>query len=1081
MKRPIYEKGMYVRCPFDDESINFPRMFITGKIILVEDEYDEVTVRFNDLSNLKQYIATIPNEMKIDTEIIEHVKIQEETKVLYWDEELKLKKGIIIDSIKTKENNFYYYYIQVEGSEAIIEKVREDDIDAPLEKGKITPVTQMINYELQNPVWYLKRNVVSRFFNTLINAPDGFETLVGARAYLFPHQIDTIMRASREEYCRLMLADEVGLGKTIEALIIAEQLRKKKKDFRTIVIVPEALINQWINEFEIKLWIKIDRYSPEIEIKNHVIISLEKVHQIEYRKVISQKWDLMIVDEVHNILNNDLVYDEIYKLSERIPNVLILSATPIVSRRTEYLKLLRLLKPYLYGKMTEEEFDELVQKNAIIKENVCDARNALEDYYQEGGTETGYLEDVVDCLENISEEVNDSIIETLINQINPQESEKAVGRINMILAYIAEYFQIDRDIIRHRRSELKERFAERKLIKKSYTMLDRNMAYYEYETYLEVIACINKLKKEPQTQEIMEELINSMFSSPYALTQIIDKYQLSKYVDVTELNEYLEDYTNAVDEEISQIQSIIDEGNIKGRNSVLADFIDQEAYDKKTVVFSKYTITAEKAYEMFCNLYEKDKITRFYSGMSQEELAMNIELFQTNEDIKLLVCDYLAGEGRNLQEADFIVHIDLPISPNDIEQRIGRLDRIGRSPEKDVISVVIYTEDTLEEQLLRIWDECLHIFSESLSGLEIALKELKMTIVEFIANNDEMDFEEEIEIFKDKVKKLNRTLREERLNDVNRQLSKQMKNLLENLIEEVDKGEGQLLGNVMKAWGKLVGMQDEDECCRGVWNLTKYTRESFRHGSFRKAWYIPPTTEKILERSNKPNEIRGTFSREQAIKNESIAFFAPGEPIFDSILKHAMNSYQGTCSAMQFERDFSFTGFIINWKTSFNKRILLENNIPLHQLNHIKGYEISRIETDLVTLSCSKDITQEEIESLMINAKPIHMGKRGGSYSNIEAFIEMYPPELWRKKVNSAVATSKKHIEEKVDKRMERCIKQFSLNFQIALEGESKANIYYNKDKVMNDQELLKKCLLAGIKNRKLEVDSIIYIRVVER
>ncbi len=1080
MEKPKYEKGMYVRCPYDDESIEFPRMFITGKIIAIDEVLNEVTVRFNDLTNLSQYLNTIPKELKVDQGLIDHVKIQEGTKVLYWNEQLVLKKGIVIDSIKGKEDFYYYYYIQMEDDKQYIAKVREDDIDAPLEKGKIDPRVQMLNYELQNPIWYLKRSVVSRFVNTLSNAPEGFDTLIGARAYLFPHQIDTIMRASREEYCRLMLADEVGLGKTIEALIISEQLRKKKKDFKTLIIVPGALINQWVNEFEIKLWIKVSEYKGNLKMENHVIIPLEKVHQPDFKKVIMYQWDLIIVDEVHNILNNNAVYDVIYKLSERIPHVLILSATPIVSRRTEYLKLLRLLKPHQYGKMSEMTFDELVRKNAIIKENVCDARNALEDYYQEDCGDPGYLEDVVGYLENINEEVEDSLIEKFVEQINPEDSQKALERINMVLAYITEYFQIDRDIIRHRRSEMKEQFAQRKLVKQPYTMLDRNMAYYEYETYIEVMTCIRTIKNEPQAEEVMEELVNSLFSSPYALAQVIEKYRLSAYMDTTQLNQCLASYTEAVEQEIIGIQQVIEEGNLKGRFSYLADFIDQEAYDKKVIVFSKYTATAEKVYEMLSYLKGKDKVAHFYSGMSQKDLINNIENFQVNDDVKLLVCDFLAGEGRNLQEADCIIHIDLPISPNDIEQRIGRLDRIGRLVEKDVISVVIYSEETLEEQLLRIWDECFHIFSESLSGLEIALKELKETITHFIVCNDEIDFEEELEVFKEKVKKLNCSLREERLSDANRQLSKRIKSLLEHLIEEVDQDDGRVLGIVMKAWGKLVGMQNEDEGYRRDSVLTKYNRDFFSQGSFKKAWYIPPATEKILKRSNVPNEIRGTFSRKQAIQDESIAFFAPGEPIFDSLLEHAMNSYQGTCTAIQFDGDFSFSGFLINWRTSFDKRILLENNLPLHMMNYIKGYDIAKIESDLVTLSCSKETTVEEIEQIIKHNRPIHMGKRRGSYSNIEKFIEMYPPDVWENRVNNAVICSKRRISTKIDKRIQRCMKQFAANFQMALEGASKADIYYQKEQVMNNQDLAKKCLLTGIKNYRLEIDSIVYVKVVE-
>lgn len=85
--------------------------------------------------------------------------------------------------------------------------------------------------------------------------------------------------------------------------------------------------------------------------------------------------------------------------------------------------------------------------------------------------------------------------------------------------------------------------------------------------------------------------------------------------------------------------------------------------------------------------------------MNEEELELSIYRFQNDDECKILLCDETGGEGRNLQGADFVIHIDLPWDANAIEQRIGRLDRLGRPADKDVCSVVTYAKETLEEEL----------------------------------------------------------------------------------------------------------------------------------------------------------------------------------------------------------------------------------------------------------------------------------------------------------------------------------------------------------------------------------------------
>ena len=121
----------------------------------------------------------------------------------------------IISEATEKSNNYFMYYIRKDNGK--IELVCEDDIKVQFTRDNPSPLKQMKNFELQNPIWYFNRRFVSDSLQTLKNATYGFETLLGSRVFLLPHQVDTIIRAVRENKCRFMLADEVGLGKTMVA------------------------------------------------------------------------------------------------------------------------------------------------------------------------------------------------------------------------------------------------------------------------------------------------------------------------------------------------------------------------------------------------------------------------------------------------------------------------------------------------------------------------------------------------------------------------------------------------------------------------------------------------------------------------------------------------------------------------------------------------------------------------------------------------------------------------------------------------------------------------------------------------
>lgn len=155
----------------------------------------------------------------------------------------------------------------------------------------------------------------------------------------------------------------------------------------------------------------------------------------------------------------------------------------------------------------------------------------------------------------------------------------------------------------------------------------------------------------------------------------------------------------------------------------------------KSIAFTGYLGTFDVYRRTLNNYFGEEHCCFFCKGMSRDELELNAYRFQNNPECRIMLSDESGGEGRNFQVADKVIHIDVPWSANVIEQRIGRLDRIGRQDNNAVTSIVVYAENSLEEQLYKFWNEGVQLFSKSQPGLEIIMSELDSEIIKAVCSN----------------------------------------------------------------------------------------------------------------------------------------------------------------------------------------------------------------------------------------------------------------------------------------------------------------------------------------------------------
>jgi ATP-dependent helicase HepA len=1096
------KQGMYVRCNVDYEHPETPRRFALGKVESMDSSEENVLVEFYNLDKQFDYFSLyhVPKQEKYHVTQVEHVKILPNTHVEVGNEKIR---GEIVEYSHKDDNGYFWYYVEtLNGKKKKTDQISEEQIISSFNRADISPITQMLNYELNNPKWYLKREIVTNSLHTLKNATFGFDTLVGSRVYLLKHQVDTIVRAISERPCRFMLADEVGLGKTIEAIVIMKGLQKRIGNMRILIVTPESLLYQWKNELSFKFWTDFNVYSEKSMNKDYpfVIFPLEKVNTPIGDSIINNNWDLIIVDETHRLLFLDNEYEKLLKVSQSVENILLLSATPIQSRPSEFLKLVRLLEPKKYLDMSELQFDELLEKQSYVRRRVYQMMQELPDYIEDE-----LAEDFIDNFEKIGKRLKDEIFDQLIEKIDPDSEEQGLDQVRLALAYLAENYQIERKVIRHRRKELEQQLPKRNKEIVTYQMQGSDMLYYESDVndiLMNYLDSINRSGYDSNlTAEFHRLFLSAMYSSPWALESIIsirleflkngkvcvDQNGLKPLLQLPASEDesgYLQElslmnirWKKQAEEEFVKMDELYNDPDlIKGRLMYVLDYLTENADNEKIVIFSQWKETITKFEHLLMSRFGEESVRSFYHGKSDEELQQAVDDFQSKPDCRFMVCDPLGGEGRNFQMADFLVHIDLPWSPTDLEQRIGRIDRLNR--EKDVLSVVFCSEETIEEELFSLWDEGLQVFSESLSGIEIALYEIQNSIAEAITTDLQNGLSDKLVEITSSLEKMREKVDEERFFDIARQLDQSVEQQLLYLIDQFDKDDGGVLTSTMMTWSALCGLHGTS-VEQGT--AMMFSPKSFNFKSMNNAQYFVPDLVEARKRALRSQQLRGTFIRKKAIEREDLMFFAPGDLLFDSIVNNAYELSAGRSTAFEIRpSSVDWEGFIFTWSISLNPKALIDIGEGLDHLYHAQGYlplehfrSVEKINGD----NLDERTVLSNLSGNIPDRITRHLGKRGNG--TFKQFVDEYPRDIWENMVETSYIQS----EQKVNEFFESTVhtRQAQVDFQQRINSMKASNLYfgYQDDANVKYLEKIFDAVQKGIEKPIFRLESVAFIRMV--
>ncbi len=489
--------------------------------------------------------------------------------------------------------------------------------------------------------------------------------LRGTRTSLIPHQLHIARQVAQRHAPRVLLADEVGLGKTIEAGLIIHQQLLSGRASRVLIIVPESLQHQWLVEMlrrfnlhfalfdeERYLETRQDSENP-FETEQLMICSLPFVLDNPQRRqqLTKAEWDLMVVDEAHHLHWQpdapSAEYQAIEQLAQHIPGVLLLTATPEQLGIGSHFARLRLLDSNRF-----HDFQQFITE----QQHYQPVAQAVTTLLSEAPLDS-HMQDRLRAL------IIGQDIEPLLAQVNIQDPQQATAR-EQLITLLMDRHGTSRVLFRNSRSAIKG-FPRRVL---------HTIALPMPQKYQEAIA---------HTSDIRE--VYSVHQQACTLLHPEQIYQ--RYAGES-------DNWWSIDPRVAWLASYAVQN--RQHKIVVICAHKRTATELERVLREREGIRAAVFHEDL-SIIERDRAAAWFA--SEEEGA------------QLLICSEIGSEGRNFQFASKMVMFDLPLNPDLLEQRIGRLDRIGQ--EQDIEIIVPCLEDSAQALLLRWYHQGLNAFEHT--------------------------------------------------------------------------------------------------------------------------------------------------------------------------------------------------------------------------------------------------------------------------------------------------------------------------------------------------------------------------------
>ena len=546
-----------------------------------------------------------------------------------------------------------------------------------------------------------------------------------------PHQISAVYEAMLpRQPLRFVLADDPGAGKTIMAGLLIRELIMRGDAKRILIVSPGSLTEQWQDELLEKFGVTFDIFSREkqeqcasgnyFDESDQLICRLDQLSRNEefQEKLKNTEWDIIIVDEAHKLsasyFGTKINKTKRFQLGELLGSItrhfLLMTATPHNGKEEDFQTWLSLLDgDRFYGKFREgaHKVDVSDMMRRMVKEELLKfdgtplfpERRAYTANYELSAMEASLYEQVTTY---VREEMNRA------DNLDSKKKNNVGFALTMLQRRLASSPEAIYQSLKRRRKRLEDRLEETKLMARGQAARKDHVA----ETLGE-----SNVKKKIDIPENYDELDEDLSAEEY---EILSEQVLDQATAAETIPELEAEILSLKDLEY-QALSVVQSGNDKKWEEL--SFLLQDKPEmftssgtrRKLLIFTEHKDTLNYLVRRIGDMLGNENAVRtIYGGTNRDERRKVQEEFRNDPGVVVLVATDAAGEGVNLQNANLMVNYDLPWNPNRLEQRFGRIHRIGQTEVCHLWNIV--AAETREGEVFKKLFDKIEIEKEALGG-----------------------------------------------------------------------------------------------------------------------------------------------------------------------------------------------------------------------------------------------------------------------------------------------------------------------------------------------------------------------------
>lgn len=577
----------------------------------------------------------------------------------YHEEEGSIRVGRVLAAVASKEG--ISYHVAFPNGKVLLLPQTAFHVRSYLAGSD--PIGTLAALAHESPFLFERRSEWLRRYARQVALSKGLRGLISSKVELFPHQVEVVRRVLQDPLIRYLLADEVGLGKTVEAGIILRQLRHDSPNIPISVFTPWVIAPQWRRELATRFGLN------DVEVSAHADIADSKATD-----------GVVVIDEAHRVVGSTLV-ESVRALTapERTPHLLLLSATPVLHHERQLFELLRLLDPHAYTAAGFDQFKVRVDKRRELGRALLALSRST--------TPAFIARHAQRCTELLPEDdfIRDAARACGAVDASHDVLMRDVARLRI---HLTETYRLHRRLVRTRRAAL---IAEGDLLR---------LRREELPLYCNQAALLTELWHTVEEWRVRAaahvaengdvdrrvwvalylEIAEAAAGDPTRLMEIVSSRLRGSLFHGEEAT-------------IERLQEIAGRIGDEASRGFIGRFLDGHASSGRWVVFCSDSTRSERLARLMAE-HLPGRLFLVTDQTDPVQISERLDAFRSSPSA-LLVGDRIMEEGLNLQFADGVLFTDVPFDPMRLEQRLGRLDRIDRRGPVKCVCALSLEEPTI--------------------------------------------------------------------------------------------------------------------------------------------------------------------------------------------------------------------------------------------------------------------------------------------------------------------------------------------------------------------------------------------------